>query len=124
MFFDIFKRKTAKEESQSGPKIYSVFISNAFNEEDRINAIFTVKYRSKLNESVIDEAIICKTEDGEFSLKDGFEKIREIITESIKNNLFLNATPSDNIETTGDEKKTIIELEEYLKQKIDCRQKY
>lgn len=98
-------------------KEYSLYISNAFNEEDRLslNIVFTVKYRSKLNNSVIDEAMLCKNKDGELNLQQVFKELKEIITSSYKSNLLISTELNSKIKLTNDEMREIKQIEDFMK---------
>ena len=117
MLFGLLGRKK-NNEKVNGVKQYSVDISTNFDNEDRIylKPIYTIKYYSKLNASVIMEAIFSKNiETGVITLNEAFLTLEKILNESIEGSLLINTMINQNCLLTNEEEIAINKLEGIIK---------
>jgi len=117
MLFGLFNSKKDKNKSLN-IKQYAVDISTNFNDEDReyLKPIYTIKYYSKLNTSVVKEAIFSRNiESGDITLEQAFLTLEEILKQSIENKLLINTMISEKYVLSNEEEITINKLQDITK---------
>jgi len=117
MLFRLFDSKKDKNKSLN-IKQYAVDISANFNDEDiaYLKPIYTIKYYSKLNTSVVKEAIFSRSiESGEITLEQAFLTLEEILKQSIENKLLINTMINEKYVLSNKEEITINKLQDIIK---------
>ncbi|WP_315067317.1 hypothetical protein [uncultured Clostridium sp.] len=117
MLFRLFNSKKDNNKSHN-IKQYAVDISTNFNDEDRkyLKPIYTIKYYSKLNNSVAKEAIFSRNiESGDITLGEAFLTLEEILKQSMENKLLINTMINEKYVLTNEEEITINKLEDIIK---------
>lgn len=115
MFFGLLRRKKDKGHDI---KQYSVDISTNFNDQDReyYKPIFTIKYYSKLNPSVINEAIFSKNiENGDLTLNHAFLTLEEILKDAMENKLLIDILINQECILTNEEELAFKRLVDKVK---------
>ena len=117
MLFGLFNRK---KNNNKGLDInqYSVDISTNFNDDDReyLKPIYTIKYYSKFNTSVINEAIFCRdVENGNITLNQAILTLKDILKQSIEGKLLISTMINKDCILTNEEEITVKELEDITK---------
>ena len=117
MLFGLFNSKKDNNKSLN-IKQYSVDISTNFNDEDReyLKPMYTIKYYSKLNTTVVEEAIFSRNiESGNITLEQAFLTLKEILNQSIENKLLINTMINENSILTNEEEITINKIQDIMK---------
>lgn len=117
MLFGLFNSKKDKNKTLN-IKQYAVDIATNFNDEDReyLKPIYTIKYYSKLNTSVVKEAIFSRNmESGDITLEQAFLTLEEILKESVENKLLINTIINEKYVVTSEEEIIINKLEDIVK---------
>lgn len=117
MLFGLFNSKKDNDKSNN-MKHYAVDIATNFNDEDReyMKPIYTIKYYSKLNNTVINEAIFSRNiESGDITLEQAFLTLEEILKQSIENRLLINTTINEKYMLSNEEVMIINKLEDIIK---------
>ena len=117
MLFGLFNSKKDKNKILN-IKQYAVDIATNFNDEDReyLKPIYTIKYYSKLNNSVVKEAIFSKNmESGDITLEQAFLTLEEILKESVDNKLLINTMINEKYVATKEEEIIINKLENIVR---------
>ncbi len=117
MLFGLFNSKKDNDKS-SNMKYYAVDIATNFNDEDReyMKPIYIVKYYSKLNNTVINEAFFSRNiESGGITLEQAFLTLEGILKQSIENRLLINTTINEKYMLSNEEEMIINKLEDIIK---------
>ena len=113
MIFGLFKGKKNNDIKQ-----YLVDISTNFSDEDReyIKPMYTIKYYSKLNTSVINEAIFCRdVEYGKLTLNEAFSTLEDILKQSKEEKLLINTMINQHFIQNNEEEIIVEKLEDIAK---------
>ncbi|WP_238859562.1 MULTISPECIES: hypothetical protein [unclassified Clostridium] len=117
MLFGLFNSRKDNDEIHN-IKQYAVDIATNFNDEDReyLKPIYTIRYYSKLNNSVVKEAIFSKNiENGDITLGEAFLTLEEILKQSIESKLLINTMINKNYVLTNEEEIAINKLEDIIR---------
>ena len=99
-------------------KQYAVDIATNFNDEDRdyLKPIYTINYYSKLNPSVVKEAIFSRNmESGDITLEQAFLTLEEILKQSIQDKLVINTMINEKYVLSDQEEIIINKLEDIVR---------
>ena len=117
MLFGLFNSKKHKSKILN-IKQYAVDVATNFNDEDReyLKPIYTINYYSKLNPSVVKEAIFSRNmESGDITLEQAFLALEEILKESVDNKLLINTMINEKYVVTKEEEIIINKLEDIVR---------